>query len=207
MVDSLGETKLSELVFSIHELSQHDSIGTARVYEEIGAGRPRAIKIGRRTRIVVDDGEACLLSRPSLAAATSRSRAMITDLTSDAAGLLLASKSTARYSRSSPPEVTQNAAPRECVRRHHLTHGPQQSDPRAFSSLIWRPGAGVYSRPLGCIHCSTVARLQRPTVVSSMHGRQLGAPVSSGTRSRRIRTVTCWQTLRTPAERHCEHRT
>jgi excisionase family DNA binding protein len=56
----------SKRALSIAEFSRHYGIGRTRVYEEIRAGRLHAIKIGRRTLIVVNDAEAWLLSRPSL---------------------------------------------------------------------------------------------------------------------------------------------
>ena len=61
-------------VFSIAEFSEYYGIGRTRVYAEIRAGRLRAIKVGQRTLIIVDDAEAWLLSRPSSQDAGSKDR-------------------------------------------------------------------------------------------------------------------------------------
>jgi excisionase family DNA binding protein len=50
---------------SIVEFCHRYGVGRSKAYEEIKAGRLRAIKIGNRTLIIVDDAEAWLLSRPS----------------------------------------------------------------------------------------------------------------------------------------------
>jgi excisionase family DNA binding protein len=50
---------------SIAEFCNRYGIGRSKAYEEIKARRLRAIKVGRRTLIIVDEAEAWLLSRPS----------------------------------------------------------------------------------------------------------------------------------------------
>ncbi|MDB5567369.1 MAG: phage excisionase [Tardiphaga sp.] len=50
---------------SIAEFCKNYGVGRTMAYEEIKARRLRAIKVGQRTLIIVDDAEAWLLSRPS----------------------------------------------------------------------------------------------------------------------------------------------
>jgi excisionase family DNA binding protein len=51
---------------SIAEFCDRYGIGRTKAYEEIKTGRLRAIKIGQRTSIIVDDAEAWLLSQPPI---------------------------------------------------------------------------------------------------------------------------------------------
>jgi excisionase family DNA binding protein len=50
---------------SIADFCNRYGVGRTKAYEEIKARRLRAIKVGQRTLIIVDDAEAWLLSRPS----------------------------------------------------------------------------------------------------------------------------------------------
>ena len=50
--------------FSIREFCDRYSIGRTRAYEEIAAGRLRAVKVGRRTLIPKDSAEAWLAALP-----------------------------------------------------------------------------------------------------------------------------------------------
>jgi excisionase family DNA binding protein len=50
---------------SITEFCKNYGVGRTMAYEEIKARRLRAIKVGQRTLIIVDDAEAWLFSRPS----------------------------------------------------------------------------------------------------------------------------------------------
>ena len=50
---------------SVSEFCRRYGVGRSKAYEEIKAGRLRAVKTGHRTLIIVDDAEAWLLSRPS----------------------------------------------------------------------------------------------------------------------------------------------
>jgi excisionase family DNA binding protein len=51
---------------SILEFSRRYSVGRTSVYQEIASGRLRAIKVGRKTLVKVDDAEAWLASRPAM---------------------------------------------------------------------------------------------------------------------------------------------
>jgi excisionase family DNA binding protein len=52
--------------FSIPEFCLLYGVCRTTVYEEIRAGRLRAVKVGRRTLILVDDAEAWLAALPTL---------------------------------------------------------------------------------------------------------------------------------------------
>jgi excisionase family DNA binding protein len=52
---------------SIREFCKCYGIGRTTAYDEIADGRLRAIKVGRKTLIPLDDAEAWLASRPPLA--------------------------------------------------------------------------------------------------------------------------------------------
>lgn len=52
--------------FSVIEFCRRYSIGRTNAYQEIAAGRLRAVKVGRRTLITVDAAEAWLASLPEL---------------------------------------------------------------------------------------------------------------------------------------------
>lgn len=56
---------------SIAEFSRRYGVGRTRVYVEINARRLRAIKIGRRTLIRMDDAEAWLLAQPEFGVSSS----------------------------------------------------------------------------------------------------------------------------------------
>ena len=51
---------------TIADFCKRYRIGRTKVYEEINFGRLRAIKVGRRTLIVIDDAEAWLQSQSAL---------------------------------------------------------------------------------------------------------------------------------------------
>jgi excisionase family DNA binding protein len=51
--------------YSISDFCQRYGVGRTTAYEEIKAGRLRAVKVGHRTLITVDDAEAWLKSLPS----------------------------------------------------------------------------------------------------------------------------------------------
>ena len=52
--------------FSIREFCRQYGIGRTHTYEEIAAGRLRAVKVGRRTLIKSDAAEAWLAALPEL---------------------------------------------------------------------------------------------------------------------------------------------
>ncbi len=53
---------LSKRAYSIPEVCRTASIGRTRLYSEIGEGRLRAVKVGRRTLIRAEDLDAWLRS-------------------------------------------------------------------------------------------------------------------------------------------------
>jgi excisionase family DNA binding protein len=57
---------ISKRAFSIPEFCRRYSIGRTHAYEEIAAGRLRAVKAGRRTLITQDVAEAWLATLPSV---------------------------------------------------------------------------------------------------------------------------------------------
>lgn len=54
------------ILMTLPEFSAWARIGRTRVYEEIGSGALRAIKIGRRTLIRADDADQWLDSQPAM---------------------------------------------------------------------------------------------------------------------------------------------
>jgi excisionase family DNA binding protein len=52
--------------FSVHEFCVRYGIGRTNAYQEIAAGRLRAVKVGRRTLIPYDAAEAWLAALPEL---------------------------------------------------------------------------------------------------------------------------------------------
>ena len=54
----------SRRAFSIREFCRQYSVGRTNAYQEIAAGRLRAVKVGRRTLITHDDAEAWLAALP-----------------------------------------------------------------------------------------------------------------------------------------------
>jgi excisionase family DNA binding protein len=61
-----GSALLSPRAFAIREFCQRYSVGRTRAYQEIAAGRLRAVKVGRRTLIAHDAAEAWLAALPEL---------------------------------------------------------------------------------------------------------------------------------------------
>ena len=61
-----GDATFSPRAFSISEFCHLYVIGRTHAYEEIAAGRLRAVKVGRRTLIKSDDAEAWLAALPEL---------------------------------------------------------------------------------------------------------------------------------------------
>lgn len=63
-------------VLTIAEFGKIYGIGKTRTYEEINSGRLRAIKIGRRTFVTVEDAEAWLKACPAFVSKKSRMAGM-----------------------------------------------------------------------------------------------------------------------------------
>jgi excisionase family DNA binding protein len=59
---------MQKRAFSITEFCQRYSIGRTRAYEEIAAGRLRAVKAGRRTLIAEESAEAWFEALPASSA-------------------------------------------------------------------------------------------------------------------------------------------
>ncbi|HEV2557220.1 MAG TPA: helix-turn-helix domain-containing protein [Microvirga sp.] len=59
------------LTYSIIEATKATGVGRSCLYEEIGKGRLRAVKRGRRTLILAEDLRAWLASLPAAPAPTS----------------------------------------------------------------------------------------------------------------------------------------
>ena len=71
--DAIGPA-FSPRAFSIPEFCGRYGIGRTNAYQEIAAGRLRAVKAGRRTLIPQEDAEAWLASLPELNRQVARSR-------------------------------------------------------------------------------------------------------------------------------------
>jgi excisionase family DNA binding protein len=56
----------SRRAFSIHEFCVRYGIGRTNAYQEVAAGRLRAVKVGRRTLITHDAAEAWLVALPEI---------------------------------------------------------------------------------------------------------------------------------------------
>ena len=61
-----GSALLSPRAFAIREFCLRYGIGRTHAYQEIAAGRLRAVKVGRRTLVTHDDAEAWLAALPEL---------------------------------------------------------------------------------------------------------------------------------------------
>jgi len=61
----------SRRAFSVTEFCRGYDMGRTKTYQEIAAGRLRAVKVGRRTLITRDDAEAWLAALPELKKAKS----------------------------------------------------------------------------------------------------------------------------------------
>ena len=61
-----GSALLSPRAFAIREFCLRYSVGRTHAYEEIAAGRLRAVKVGRRTLITHDAAEAWLAALPEM---------------------------------------------------------------------------------------------------------------------------------------------
>lgn len=59
-------TTIKPAAFTIDEFSQWARMGKTRVYEEIGKGALRAIKVGRRTLIPMEAAETWLSAQPEM---------------------------------------------------------------------------------------------------------------------------------------------
>lgn len=59
-----------DVAYDISEVCRRTKAGRSFIYAEIGAGRLRAIKLGRLTRILAADLRAWLANAPALAPAT-----------------------------------------------------------------------------------------------------------------------------------------
>ena len=51
-----------KLAYTIPEFSEASGLGRSKIYEEISAGRLKAVKCGARTLITADDGRAFIIS-------------------------------------------------------------------------------------------------------------------------------------------------
>lgn len=60
------ETQMTKFAYSIDEFSELSGVGRTALYEDIGKGALRAVKRGRRTLILDEDGRAYLASLPQL---------------------------------------------------------------------------------------------------------------------------------------------
>jgi excisionase family DNA binding protein len=67
-----GPAPFSPRAFSISEFCRQYGIGRTNAYQEIAAGRLRAVKVGRRTLITQEAAEAWLTSLPELRPAAHR---------------------------------------------------------------------------------------------------------------------------------------
>jgi excisionase family DNA binding protein len=61
---ALRPTTDSQRAFSVEEFCRRFGVGRTKVYEELGLGRLRARKVGRRTIITEDDAEDWLRRLP-----------------------------------------------------------------------------------------------------------------------------------------------
>jgi excisionase family DNA binding protein len=64
--NTAGPAPFSPRAFSIPEFCRRYGIGRTNAYQEITAGRLRALKVGRRTLITHDAAEAWLAALPEL---------------------------------------------------------------------------------------------------------------------------------------------
>ena len=64
--NAAGPAPISPRAFSISEFCRRYGIGRTNAYQEIAAGRLRALKVGRRTLITHDAAEAWLAALPEL---------------------------------------------------------------------------------------------------------------------------------------------
>ena len=64
--DAAGPAPFLPRAFSINEFCRRYGIGRTNAYEEIAAGRLRAVKVGRRTLITLEAAEAWLAALPEL---------------------------------------------------------------------------------------------------------------------------------------------
>ena len=70
-----GSARLPPRAFSIREFCFRYGIGRTNAYEEIAAGRLRAVKVGRRTLISHDAAEAWLAALPEMSGTNRADRA------------------------------------------------------------------------------------------------------------------------------------
>ena len=63
---SSADIRLHKRAFPIDEFCKRYSVGRTSAYAEIGSGRLRAVKVGRRTLITEADAEAWLAALPKL---------------------------------------------------------------------------------------------------------------------------------------------
>jgi len=61
-----GSAAPSRRAFSVREFCRRYSIGRTNAYQEIAAGRLRAVKVGRRTLIAHNDAETWLAALPEI---------------------------------------------------------------------------------------------------------------------------------------------
>lgn len=59
-------TTIKPACLTINEFSAWARMGKTRIYEEIGKGTLRAIKVGRRTLILMDSAEEWLGAQPAI---------------------------------------------------------------------------------------------------------------------------------------------
>lgn len=59
-------TTIKPACLTINEFSEWARMGKTRVYEEIGKGALQAIKVGRRTLILMESAEAWLGAQPAI---------------------------------------------------------------------------------------------------------------------------------------------
>jgi excisionase family DNA binding protein len=72
--NAAGPAPFSPRAFSIPEFCRRYGIGRTNAYQEIAAGRLRALKVGRRTLITQDAAESWLAALPELKTQVASSR-------------------------------------------------------------------------------------------------------------------------------------
>jgi excisionase family DNA binding protein len=72
--NAAGPAQSSPRAFSIPEFCRRYGIGRTNAYQEIAAGRLRALKVGRRTLITHDAAESWLAALPELKSQDASSR-------------------------------------------------------------------------------------------------------------------------------------
>ncbi len=55
-----------KLAYDLDELAEQSGLGKTKIYQEIAAGRLRAVKCGKSTRVTDEDARSWLRSLPAL---------------------------------------------------------------------------------------------------------------------------------------------